>query len=290
MPGARLKTFRLGDRSELLVEHLLSAFAFTTRVPRQEDVGIDFFCSLISRQEHLLKAGPFFAVQAKSSTSPIIFEKEHEIDWIISQENPLLLCVADRNSLAMDVYSTWNLPCGPLARGKPPRISLLPSVAREDWPGVEHKPDGSQEIRLGNPIVRITDSDVFDDSRVDGIASVINEWVAFDRTNIVNRQTSMYWVVGPLSYETGKLPFASGQAGVAFYYNPANLQKCSANLGRAATALTLIFRDGLSESVRTEPLWARRVAALQEILRSHWDLFDEPVRQFLIGQHLGPEE
>ena len=40
MPGARLKTFRLGDRSELLVEHLLSAFAFTTRVPRQEDVAL----------------------------------------------------------------------------------------------------------------------------------------------------------------------------------------------------------------------------------------------------------
>jgi hypothetical protein len=100
--GARLQTFRLGDRAELLVEHLLSAFAFTTRVPRQEDVGIDFFCSLISKQEHLLKAGPFFAVQAKSSTDPIVYQKEHEIDWIISQENPLLLCVANRAALAMD--------------------------------------------------------------------------------------------------------------------------------------------------------------------------------------------
>jgi hypothetical protein len=252
--------------------------------------GIDFFCSLISKQERLLKAGPFFAVQAKSSTDPIVYQKEHEIDWIISQENPLLLCVANRAALAMDIYSTWNLLCGPLAQGKPSRITLLPGIARDAWPGVEHGTDGSQVIRLGAPIMRITDADVFDDSRVDQIAAVISAWVALDRANIVNRQTGAYWVVGPLNYETGELPFTSGQAGVGFYWNPANLQQCSVNLGRAATALTFILRDGLPEAVRTEPLWIRRVAALREVLRSYWDLFDEPVRQFLIGQHLGPEE
>jgi hypothetical protein len=37
--------------SELLAEQLLAGFAFTTRVPRQEDHGIDFFCNLISRHE-----------------------------------------------------------------------------------------------------------------------------------------------------------------------------------------------------------------------------------------------
>jgi hypothetical protein len=141
MPGACYQTFRLGDRSELLTEQLLSAFAFTTRVPRQEDIGFDFFCSLITREEQLLKAGPFFAVQAKRSTDPLIYTKDHEIAWITSQENPLLLCVVDRTALAMDVYSTWNVMCGPLAK-KPSRITLRPGVPRDTWPGVEHKPDG----------------------------------------------------------------------------------------------------------------------------------------------------
>ena len=40
MTGGRLGSFRLGDRAELLVEHLLAGVAFTTRVPRQEDIGI----------------------------------------------------------------------------------------------------------------------------------------------------------------------------------------------------------------------------------------------------------
>jgi hypothetical protein len=286
MPGARLRNFRFGDRSEQLVEHLLSAFAFTTRVPRQEDIGLDFFCSLISRQENLLKAGPFFAVQAKSSDDPIVYEKDHEIAWITSQENPLLLCIADRAALAMDVYSTWNLLCGPLAR-KPSRIKLLPGSSSKSWPGVEHKSDGTQEISLGVPIARISASEVFNDSNVERIATVIGDWVALDRANIVNRQVGMFWVLGPLHYETGQSPYSAGTGAVAFYWHPGNLAQCTLNLGRVATALTLLLRDFLSDADRVREPWSARAAALQEVLRSHWELFDESLRQFLIGQGLG---
>jgi len=82
MPGARSRPFRLGDRSEQLVEFLLSAFAFTTPVPRPEDIGFDFFCSLISREDQLLRAGPFFTVQAKSNADEVVYKKDHEVAWI----------------------------------------------------------------------------------------------------------------------------------------------------------------------------------------------------------------
>ena len=79
MPGGRARSFRLGDRSELLVEYLLAGIAFTTRVPRQEDIGIDFMCSLItgSHAASLLKPGPSFSVQAKSTTEAVVYEKPH---------------------------------------------------------------------------------------------------------------------------------------------------------------------------------------------------------------------
>src|SRR5436309_11677825 len=112
MSGGRLSSYRLGDRAELLVEHLLSGLAFTTRVPRQEDIGIDFFCSLITgdvTDKNLLKAGPVFSVQAKSSPEAVTYEKPHELEWIRNQENPLFLCIGDREAAAMDVFSTWNL-------------------------------------------------------------------------------------------------------------------------------------------------------------------------------------
>jgi hypothetical protein len=213
MSGARLRSFRLGDRSELLVESLLAGFAFTTRVPRQEDIGIDFLCSLISgnKGETLLKAGPFFAVQAKSSTEEITYDKPHELEWISNQENPILLCVADRKTAAMDVYSTWNLLCGVLGGGlggniKPTRITLRPGETGEDWRGLKNKPDGAQEILLGKPIIRITHQDIIDETSTKNIAEVVGEWIALDRLNIVNRHAGMNWVVGPAKYETGRAP------------------------------------------------------------------------------------
>src|SRR5579862_1267177 len=206
MPGGRLRSFRLGDRAELLVEQLLAGFAFTTRVPRQEDFGVDFFCSLTRQEGQFLKAGPFFAVQAKSSRDDIVYEKPHELEWITNQENPLLVCVADRGSLAIDVYSTWNLLCGVLNgwRGqKPPtRIVLRPGVEHHIWPWVEDGDDGSQEIRLGKPIVRVTDADIFDDARMDLCAYTLGQWVALDRMNIVNRHANVHWVLAPRAYET----------------------------------------------------------------------------------------
>lgn len=291
MPGARLRTFRLGNRSELLVEQLLSGFAFTTRVPLQEDVGVDFFCSLTRQEEQLLKAGPFFAVQAKSSTDPIVYEKPYELEWITNQENPLLICVADRNALAMDVYSTWNLLCGVLngwrGQKKPSRITLLPGATHHIWPWVQDNEDGSQEIRLGKPIARITDAQIFDDARMELIAKTVGDWVALDRTNIVNRHANMHWVTAPLTYETNESPLSSPHVGVVFYTHPQNLAKYVTNLGRVATTLAFVFRPQGGIDI-TQPPWSTRVSALHELLRSHWELLDQATREFLTAQGIRP--
>jgi hypothetical protein len=204
--GGQLKSFRCGDRSELLAEFLLSAIAFTSRVPRQEDVGYDFFCSLIQEDDKLLKTGAFFAVQAKSSSDPVIYKKDYEIDWITNQENPLLLCVVNREALAMDIYSTWNL-LGHLLK-KASQIELIPRARVEPWPGVEYKEeDGAQKIGLGPPIARISATQVFDNDYIAQVKTVIGEWVALDRENIVNRQAGMYWMVGPPKYQTSQSPY-----------------------------------------------------------------------------------
>lgn len=286
MPGARLASFRLGDRSELLVEHLLAGFAFTTPVPRQEDIGIDFLCSLITGYDgaKLLKAGPFFAVQAKSSTEKLVYEKPHELEWITSQENPLLLCVANRKAAAMDVYSTWNLLCGVLGGGwqgkvKPNRITLCPGEIG-DWPGIKNNEDGSQEILLGKPIARVTHNDLIDEKRTKQIAEVMGSWVMLDRVNIVNRGAGMYWVVGPLGYETGEPPKADG---LQIYWNPENLEKCTLNLCRSATSLWLLLRRHSQISAKVnlqEPPWPDGLVALREMLRWCRQVFP-PIEGFL---------
>lgn len=246
MPGVRQRSFRLGDRSELLIQHLLTGIAFTTPVPRQEDIGIDFMCSLISGygEASLLKAGTFFSVQAKSNTDAIIYEKQYEIEWITNQENPLLICVADRDAGAMDVYSTWNLLCAVQAgwQGKTPasRIALLPGKAFHTWPGVQDLPNASQQVYLGDPILRITHTEIFNEIRIRESIRIVEEWIRLDRMNIVNRHAGLNWIVGPLNYQTGKLP---GAQIVSFYWNSNNLGQCIINLGRSATAVWRIIND-----------------------------------------------
>jgi len=272
MPGSRSRTFRLGDRSELLVQNLLTGIAFTTPVPRQEDIGIDFMCSLITGygQGSLLKAGSVFSVQAKSNTDPVVYDKPHEVEWITHQENPLLICVADRKAGAMDVYSTWNLLCAVQMgwRGKkvPDRIRLFPGKTGAKWPGVDDQDDGSQDVSLGKPIIRIEHNQIFDETSMAAAVGVIDEWVRLDRTNIVNRYAGLNWVIGPQDYDTGKPP---GAQVASFYWNAKNLGYCITNLGRASTAVWRILSDfGLPNDANAQKELIASMPHLRELLRS----------------------
>jgi hypothetical protein len=182
-------------------------------------------------------------------------------------------CVRGRPRGRCDgVYSTWNLLCGVLGGGlegkiKPSRITLRPEKTGSVWPAVENGADGSQEILLGKPIVRITHQDIVDENRTKKIADVIASWIALDRINIVNRQAGIHFVVGPKTYHTGE-PLGP-ERGVAFYWHPDNLPQCTANLDLSAVGLwRVLHHDQIS--MRTDvnaPLWSAGLKALREMLR-----------------------
>ena len=46
MPGSIWYPFRQGNRSEYLALYILSALGISIYVPRTEDIGVDFYCSL----------------------------------------------------------------------------------------------------------------------------------------------------------------------------------------------------------------------------------------------------
>src|SRR5207245_1340933 len=115
---------------------------------------------------------------------------------------------------------------------------------------------------------------------------VLGEWVALDRTNIVNRAAQIYWVVGPLEYETGKPPSETGKFGIAAYWHPDNVGSCTRNLARAAASLALIARVyGAAAPIKLE-----RIAAAHDVLRTHWDVTEDSVRNVLrtSGLDFGP--
>jgi hypothetical protein len=274
MPGARNVDFRQGDWKELLVESCLAAIAFTTRVPRQEDVGHDFFCTLCEPKDRMLWAGLSFTVQAKSDTKPLVFEKPYEVKWITELENPFLIAVANREDLRVDIYSTWFRLNG-ILRKKARRIELQPGAPTRDANPWTAEDRSKQVIALGKPIVSATIGEFLD--KPADIGNVLKQWVTLDRQNIVRREIGLYYVTGPHpneeSYQTNEALTRNTPIMRWVYSHPENLEKCKLNFGLSATALRLAVGRKYETSMNNEAV-AKKVQALDAILREYWDTLD----------------
>ena len=284
MPGARAYGFRIGDNAELLAEFVLSRMAFTSRVPRTEDVGHDFLCSLAEREANLFKAGPFFTVQAKNKKDPIIYEKDHEINWIKSQENPFFICVANRSSLNVEFYSTWPLLIGILHKSAQ-KIVLIPGSKNDTYRAPETESDQTeQRIYLGRPILNISAKEISSDKKVSKYAAILRQWIEIDRENIINRYAGMYWIVGPKKYETNESVPDPFEALVAFMWNARNLEKCKINFGRSATALRLVIRRALGHEREQDITLSPMIADLEKVLLSMKECLDPYAKEILLQQ------
>ena len=147
MPGRQLHDPRLGSSSELLAQFILNRLAFTAKVPREEDVGHDFVCSLAKREGRFVKAGGSFSVQVKSRKEHIHYNTDAARAWIRSQENPFFICVVNRRKLLFELFSTWNMINAFLHRGEDvvDDVVLIPKDTREPHRIVYPKP-GTQQI------------------------------------------------------------------------------------------------------------------------------------------------
>ena len=267
MPGARHLNFRFGDRTELLAEFCLNTIAFTTRVPRQEDIGYDFFCVLSEVKKRLVWSGPFFTVQVKSDPGPLIFQKRYEIDWVKNLENPFFLVVGDRDQLRIDIYSTWMRLNGFLWRAAE-RIVLQPGPPKEGYEQVWTANAGEEQIiSLGKPVISATVHEFMDKSRAEILSNVLKQWIILDRENIVNSQAGMHWVIGPQTYETNNPIPKESRPSASFYWNAKNLKRCQFNFLRAATALRLTLRNVLGPDRKRDLRFVDKIKALDMVLR-----------------------
>lgn len=192
----------------------------------------------------MLRAGPSFSVQVKSTPEPVRYSKSYEIDWIVDQENPFFLCVADRKNLRCDVYSTWNRLNAFTQHGRL-ATELLP-----DEPLAQPMLGDDQVLRvpLGPPVVSLTAQESVGDA-AGRVGAVMRHWIELDRQNIVNNHAGMHWIQGPAAWVTNEPPGAKDQQ--RFYWNSKNLQACIDNFGRSAVGLLLTIenarRDGITD-------------------------------------------
>lgn len=281
MPGARPPNLRMGDRTELLVQFFLHTIAFTTPVPRQEDVGHDFLCVLTEPHDNLLWTGPSFTVQVKSKSDPLVFEKDYEVAWIKELENPYFVAVGDKKELRVTLHSTWQRMNAILYRAVP-RIEFKLSSPPPGQDSVVTAPDSSaQTVYLGEPIISATLPEVMDRSYAEKLRRVLKQWVKIDRQNIACNQADIHWIVGPTSYTTNEAPPAEPVL-LSFFWNPKNLSACARNFGRAATALRLTLTFGPSSA----PFDSKQIEALDSAIKQ-WSSCLDPAAKTALAEHLG---
>src|SRR5436305_1689387 len=110
--------------------------AFTSvPIPRQEDTGLDLYCTLTTRIGQRIWPQAYYSVQVKSNMDGWTFEGHNSVRWLIEHPLPLFLCVVLKKEALFRVYQTtsrfqaWSR--GRLAS----RIELIPGLGPVGKPG-----------------------------------------------------------------------------------------------------------------------------------------------------------
>lgn len=206
MSGIRLYSFREGDRSEYLANYLLSGLGLVTVVPRQEDIGFDFYCQLADQESGNLTFGFPFIVQVKSdSTDEIVYGsaiqskwKAEHIDWLKRLELPFLIGVVDKRKMKIDIYNCSALRFVFIENPNPSVIELRikktseeskigkPSTSDlQNWIG-SNNGDGKRHIvDIGHPIVTITNEDIYDIDLLALKKKILRSIIVMEQKNIL---------------------------------------------------------------------------------------------------------
>jgi len=237
MSGVRTYSFREGDRSEYLAQFLLSAIGLCTAIPRQEDIGLDFLCSIADQEQDVLSFGYQFMVSVKSLSSPNIDltvpEKRRDqkhVEWLFRQDTPLFLGVVDKNTVSIRLFSLLPLwfvfyeggpVCGSISIkprldptqtgdvGKPTRTPV------PEWPRMFHF-----DVDVVHPIAVITLESIKDREQLRAAKGNLRAAARFARLNLVHHQLQIphfYW------FARGNPDGSAIQP--AFYYLPVPKEK-----------------------------------------------------------------
>jgi len=244
-------SYRQGDRAEYLAQYILSAFAIVVHVPRQEDVGTDFHCSLLQRDGNNLRPTLPFNIQVKSAgddvlKNGIIFGRittagrwrKHEIELLCQTDTPFLIGLVNLESQRLDLFSTitrYFILSNWQGAGLPREVAMLPyepAGAAHLGAGtqivLDPKPDMPQtlwRLPLGQPIVSISIAESEDPERCEQIKNVLEPYLRMDQENAVCFRIGLGYFTWPLIIHTGE---ALGEVvGVALSSPSVSLQVCN---------------------------------------------------------------
>lgn len=202
-----------GSRSEILADYLFSGWGTVTPVRRQDDFGIDLYCTLTDRVGQRAVVTDYFTVQVKSTNEPWRFKDAGSVRWLIEYPQPLFLAWVDKRAGVLRVYHT--VPRF-LAGALPPlkdRLTLIPASV-DAGTFVEWR-DGF-EFSLSAPILEISVSDLLNETTMASRRQAFKQWVGLDRSNCDLSRQGLLRFRMPASYRVNCPPDQSfGEMGNA---------------------------------------------------------------------------
>lgn len=218
MAGGRSYSFREGDRSEYLAQFLLSALGLCTAIPRQEDIGFDFACSIADQQFGLLTFGFPYLISIKSISKPSVLVEpsktaiqtggQQHVAWLFRQEQPIFLGVVDKDAVSLRIFSllpVWFIYYQ--SRHLVGTLSLNPRLNPNDtgdvgapkqgeelanWPGHYH-----YDVDLGHPIAIVDLPTIQDEDCTFATKMMLRGAVDWAQRSLLHRRLLIphfYWI------------------------------------------------------------------------------------------------
>jgi hypothetical protein len=204
MAGAIAPNLHEGSRSELLADYFFSSLGAVTPVRRQDDYGVDLYCTLTERLSQRARVREYFTVQVKSNEDPWIFDDADSVRWLIEHPTPLFFCIVTNKQARLRVYHVF-------PRFYAWALGIFPSTLRLT---AGTGPAGSN-FSLSAPVIEAGIGDLTDDNRLRTLKEVFSRWVDFDRENCDLVRQGLPRFRMPNSYVTNELPTELLEAGLA---------------------------------------------------------------------------
>jgi hypothetical protein len=206
MVGAVARNFHEAGRSEILADFLLSGWGTVTPVRRQDDFGVDLYCTLNRNAGQRSIVTEYYSVQVKSNDDPWEFKSPDEIQWLFDHPTPLFLACVDRTTTILSIYHTLPRFLASFY-DKPAGLRLTPSTEDEGCPA--QWVDG-EDFPLSAPIIRVSLEELRDPPRLDALRAVLQYWVAADAYNGALRRVHILRFRMPDRYRVNEVPTTAG--------------------------------------------------------------------------------
>lgn len=203
MTGSYVPNFHEGSRSEILADYLFSSWGTVTPARRQDDYGLDLYCTLSDRIGQRAVVRDYFVVQVKSDTEPWVFEHPESVRWLVEYPTPLFFACVDKKQQTVRVYHVMPRFAVWMLANRMARLELKPEDA-DDGHFVQW--DYRESFSLSAPIIRATLGDLSNDDRMESLRNVFTDWVHLDRENCDLVRQGLLRFRMPVSYKVNQRP------------------------------------------------------------------------------------